>query len=203
MSRYSAKQRRMRGLGKRSGGPPFIQLFHYIKRSTAYHGLSPYARALLLELIDRYNGCNNGMIVLGIREAAYELGCGQATVGRAMREIDDAGLARPTTIGAWRGKRASEWRLMWRRCDKTGDLPKTQWPPRQPHSEFRSRSAKVPLQKHRENLSSAPEAEKRKNPINGSEPSSAPEAHVHIYQGHGGEAWDDPADSDDAEARHG
>lgn len=47
--------------------------------------------------------CNNGMIVLGIREAAYKLGCGQATVGRTMREIDDAGLARPTTIGAWRG----------------------------------------------------------------------------------------------------
>jgi hypothetical protein len=44
-----------------------------VKRSAAYHGLGSYARSLLFELIDRYNGCNNGMIGLGVREAAYEL----------------------------------------------------------------------------------------------------------------------------------
>jgi hypothetical protein len=127
MPRYSAKQRKMRGNGKAHGGPTFIQLFHHVKRSTAYHGLSPVARALLIEIIDRYNGNNNGMIVLGVREAAYELGSHQTTAGRAGRELDDAGLARPTQIGAWRGKHATEWRLMWRRCDKTGELPRSNW----------------------------------------------------------------------------
>jgi hypothetical protein len=43
----------------------------YWDRSEAYHSLSALARALLFELIDRYNGCNNGLIVLGVREAAY------------------------------------------------------------------------------------------------------------------------------------
>src|SRR5262245_53480949 len=121
MPKYSAKQRKLRGLGG-NNGPPFIQLFHYLKRSTSYHGLSPVARALLTEIQDRYNGSNNGMIALGVREAEYELGCGHATVCRAMRELDDAGLARPTQVGAWRGRQATEWRLMWKRCDKTGDV---------------------------------------------------------------------------------
>ena len=131
MPKYSAKQRKMRGGGK-TGGPAFIQLFHYVKRSVEYHRLSPVARALLIELIDRYNGSNNGNIVLGRREAMYEIGCGADAVSNATRELDDAGLARPLTPGAWRGRHATEWRLMWRRCDKTGDLPRTQWQERVP-----------------------------------------------------------------------
>ena len=68
MTRYSAKQRRMRGISGRSKRK-FLQLYTNVKRSTAYHGLSSYARSLLFELIDRYNGCNNGMIGLGVRSA--------------------------------------------------------------------------------------------------------------------------------------
>ena len=135
MSRYSAKARRLKGQGKHHG-PSFIQLFHYVKRSVEYHSLSGTGRSLLIELIDRYTGVNNGMIVLGVREAAYELGCHQSTVSRAAQELDDAGLARPTKLGAWRGRHATEWRLMWRRCDKTGDLPRTQWTERVPHRQL-------------------------------------------------------------------
>ena len=46
---------------------------------------------------------------------------------QALRELDDAKLAHPVTVGAWRGRRASEWRLTFYRCDKTGELPTTQW----------------------------------------------------------------------------
>jgi len=60
----------MRGIGGRSKRK-FLQLYTNIKRSRAYHGLNSYARSLLFELIDRYNGCNNGMIGLGVREAAW------------------------------------------------------------------------------------------------------------------------------------
>jgi hypothetical protein len=128
MPKYSAKQRKLRGLnGKHHSGPSFIQLPHYVKRSTSYHGLSLTARALLIELIDRYNGSNNGFIVLGVREAAYEIGCNQGTISRAMRELDDADLARPTQVGAWRGRHATEWRITWRRCEKTGDFPRNVW----------------------------------------------------------------------------
>lgn len=132
MPKYSAKARKLRGQGKLTG-PSFIQLPHHVKRSIEYHGLSLAARALLIELIDRYNGSNNGMIVLGRREAMYELKCGADTISNATRELDDACLARPLTPGAWRGRQASEWRLMWRRCDKTGDLPRSNWQERVPY----------------------------------------------------------------------
>jgi hypothetical protein len=107
-----------------------------VKRSTSYHRLSLAARALLTEIHDRYNGSNNGMIVLGVREAAYELGCNQGTISRAARELDDADLARPTQVGAWRGRYATEWRITCKRCDKTGDLPRNYWQERKPYPQL-------------------------------------------------------------------
>ena len=131
MGKFSAKQRKLRGQGN-GLGPHFIQLFHYLTRSTSYHELSLPARALLILIADRYNGSNNGMISLSRREAVYELKCGAATASRAMRELDNSGLVRPTKVGAWRGREATQWRLMWRRCDLTGDLPRKQWVERTP-----------------------------------------------------------------------
>jgi hypothetical protein len=216
MPRYSARARKLRGEGK--SGPPFIKLPRYIKRSAAYYGLSNYARALLIELIDRYNGCNNGMICLGKREIQYELRCGSDTACRAMRELDDSGLARPLTPGAWRGKRATEWRLMWIRCDKTGDLPKTQWPPTPPYTpkppgrkaeggpftnaerqqryrdrhrnetEVASGSTKGRLEDHRRYSRSAREPQNRNSSIEVMKPRSATGPHIDIYQGYRGAA---------------
>ena len=114
----------------RGSKAPFIKLPRHIKRSKAYHGLSVYARAALIELIDRYMGANNGMISLAVRELAEELNCGLATALAALRELDDAKLAHPTKIGAWRGKRASEWRITFLLCNKTGELPITNWEPK-------------------------------------------------------------------------
>jgi hypothetical protein len=162
---------------RRKGGRRFIQLWTNVKRSEAYHGLSVYARCLLFELLDRYRGINNGMIALGVREAADALRCGQATACRAMRELDDSGLAQPTTLGFWRGKRATEWRLAFYRCDKTGELPALNWPPRSVPLE----KHKGPLGKHKAPLRTAGEAEKRKNPIVGLSLSTATEAHIDLH----------------------
>ena len=49
MPKYSAPRQEGCGSGAHSG-PNFIQLFHYVKRSTSYHGLSLAARALLTEI---------------------------------------------------------------------------------------------------------------------------------------------------------
>jgi hypothetical protein len=172
----------MRVFGGRSKRK-FLQLYTNVKRSTAFHGLSSYGRSLLFELIDRYNGCNNGLIGLGVREAAYELGCCNGTISNAMRELDDAGLARPTKIGAWRGKRATEWRLMWLRCDKTGDLPVSAWDQRKPFSEFTTQDTKVHAVAHRKVPSSSDRTHKQKNSMNESSPSSLGGTHIDIYQG--------------------
>ena len=81
------KKRRFKGGGRR-----FIQLYHNVKRSRAYHGLSVYARCALFELLERYTGINNGMIGLGCRELAEELNCSRDTAAKALRELDDSGL---------------------------------------------------------------------------------------------------------------
>jgi hypothetical protein len=51
MGRYTDRIRALGG--NKRGKRQFIQLYRNVKRSTNYHGLSAYARALLLELIDR------------------------------------------------------------------------------------------------------------------------------------------------------
>jgi len=181
MPRYSAKQKKMRG--KARSGRKYLQLYANIKRSRAYHGLSCYARAILFELIDRHSGINNGMIGLGVREAAYELDCSQSTASKAMRELDDSGLARPLTPGVWRGKRATEWRLMWLRCEKTGDLPVSNWEQRTPHSEFATQYTKVRVVEHNDSLSSSDGAQTPNSSMNESSPSSRGGAHIDIYQG--------------------
>jgi hypothetical protein len=184
MPKYSAEQKRMRGI--RGGSKRrFLQLYSNVKRSKAFHGLSHYARSLLIELIDRYTGTNNGMIGLGVREARYELNCSAGSISNAMRELDDAGLARPTKVGAWRGKQATEWRLMFLLCNKTGELPVTQWEQRMSYSEFTQRNTKVHHGEHREGPSSRGRTQKPKNPMNGLSPSSPGGTHIDIYQGQG------------------
>ena len=130
-----AKKRRFKGGGRR-----FIQLYHNVKRSRAYHDLGVYARCALFELLERYTGINNGMIGLGCRELSEALNCSRDTAAKALRELDDSGLVRPLTAGVWRGKKATEWRLTFFRCDKTGELPILNW---DPSSQSVSQDAKV------------------------------------------------------------
>ena len=133
------RKRRFKGGGRR-----FIQLYHSVKRSQAYHGLSLAARCALIELMDRYNGINNGMISMSVRELANRLKCHHSTAARALRDLDDARLAQPTTLGAWRGRRAAEWRLTFFRCDKTRDLPVLNWSPAASlHSPLKSRQSPI------------------------------------------------------------
>jgi DNA-binding MarR family transcriptional regulator len=182
MLRYSAKQRKLRHHSKQSR---FILLPWVVKRSKAYQGLSPLARAALIEILDRYDGQNNGRIGLGVRELAYELNCSPATASRALRELDDSGLIQPRTVGAWRGGRATEWRIAFHRCDETGDLPQTQWEQRQRYSEFHQRNSKVSPVKNREAPSFIRETNGAKNAMNDFSPSFTNETHVPIYHEEG------------------
>src|SRR5262245_6590012 len=129
------KRKRFKGGGRR-----FIQLWTNVKRSEAYYGLSAMARSALIELLDKYTGCNNGMIVMGVRELSRRLNCSMDTAARALRELDDAGLARPNEVGLWRGKKATTWRLTFYVCNSTGELPIKNW---LAHSEYDAPYAKV------------------------------------------------------------
>jgi hypothetical protein len=165
---------------QRRSGRRFIQLWTNVKRSAAYHGLSVYGRSALLELLDRYDGCNNGMIGLGCRELADALNCSRDTAAKALRELDDSGLVRPTTGGVWRGKRATEWRLMFYRCNKTGDLPVLNWRPRSQSAET---DTKVGVEGHKASLSPFCRTQKSKNSTDENRVSPLGRTHVDIYQG--------------------
>jgi hypothetical protein len=131
----------------------------------------------LIELIDRYNGGNNGMIGLSVRTLADELKCSQATATRALRELDDSRLVTATTVGFWRGRRATEWRLAFCRCDKTADLPNKSWPVREVHQG----SAKGPPEKHKPALRFTTKAQTPKSSMNGKPLRFTREAHIDIY----------------------
>ena len=167
-------------------------IYRNVKRSAAYHGLSLYARAALIELIDRYTGCNNGMIALGVRALAYELRCSKDMAGKALLELDDAKLAQPVTVGAWRGRRASEWRLTFYLCNKTGELPTTQWEQRPayepdqpgPKRQFESAQKDTEGRTEGRKANSSPQGRTRepKSSMNGSGLSTPGRTHIHIYQ---------------------
>jgi hypothetical protein len=164
----------------KGGGRRFIRLFTNVKRSAAYHSLSVYARSALIELLDRYTGINNGMIGLGCRELANELRCSRDTAAKALTDLDDAGLAQPLTPGAWRGKKATEWRLTFLRCDKTGELPINNW---QPRSQSARKDTKVRVEGHKDVLSPSGRTQEPKNSTNESRLSPSGRTHIYIYQG--------------------
>jgi hypothetical protein len=167
---------------KGKGGRQYVLLWRNVKRSAAYHGLSLAARATLIELMDRYNGSNNGFIGLGVRELSYELHCSKDTAGRALRELDDAKLAQPTKVGKWRGQKATEWRLVFEVCHKTGDLPTKSFDQRPTLSQSDQRDAKV-RPEGRKPISSPTRG--TRNEISSIERSSSSPTrgtHIHIYQ---------------------
>lgn len=89
----------MSGRHKRKGGPPFVQVHHWIMGTAAWRDLDPVARALYFELKLFYNGTNNGTIGLSVRQAGEVLGMSSATASRAFQRLIDHGFIVATTKG--------------------------------------------------------------------------------------------------------
>lgn len=77
--------------GKRGAGR-HVQLPEYLQASKAWASLKPGPRALYVELKRRYNGRNNGRIILSHREAAIALNVHRNTVGAWFRELEARGF---------------------------------------------------------------------------------------------------------------
>jgi hypothetical protein len=117
-----------RGRSKRA--PPFAMLPHHLMDSAAWLGLSPGARAAVLEILRRFNGSNNGMIAAPVDLLAARLGARRQTVAKWLREAEAAGMI-ARTRAAWFTRtnppqgvqRASEWRIMWLADNRNGAPP--------------------------------------------------------------------------------
>lgn len=110
-------------MGKKfkGGGGKFVQLYHSYLNEWTRHGLSCGARALMVELIRRYNSGNNGRIYLPTREAANALCVSRNSVAKYYRELAACGFIVETkgaALGVDGTGRASEWRLTHLKCDE-------------------------------------------------------------------------------------
>jgi DNA-binding transcriptional regulator YhcF (GntR family) len=92
----------------------YVKLRFWLLNSPAWQSLPPAARALYIDIVKRYNGSNNGRIVMGVRDAAKLIGVSKDTALLAFRFLEDRGFIICTKRGAFSHKTcmdASEWRL--------------------------------------------------------------------------------------------
>lgn len=103
----------------------FVALEMYVIESAAYRDLSPVARAALVEVLALYRGDNNGSLVVPVEWLAERLGKSKATASRALSDLDDHGLVKPTSRSSFSDhrRRAAEYRVTFRRDDRSGHLP--------------------------------------------------------------------------------
>lgn len=86
MSRRKPYKRHKKGTGRH------VQLPEYLQATQAWGTLKPGPRALYIELKRRFNGGNNGRIVLSHREAAEALNVHRNTVGGWFKELEERGF---------------------------------------------------------------------------------------------------------------
>jgi hypothetical protein len=87
---------------RRSSGPQFVQLFHYVLDSKEFSRLSYGARALLLLFARRYNGHNNGNLEMTAGQFR-EAGLGtEPTMRKYINELLNGGWIVVTRYGGLR-----------------------------------------------------------------------------------------------------
>jgi hypothetical protein len=77
----------------------FIMLPHAVYDGPEFESLKPINVAVLLLMMRKYNGYNNGAIQLGVREVARRCHCSLATASRALNRLQHAGLITLTYNG--------------------------------------------------------------------------------------------------------
>ncbi len=77
--------------GKKGAGR-HVQLPEYLQATEAWASLKPGPRALYIELKRRYDGRNNGRIILSQRDAAKAINVNRNTVGGYFAELERRGL---------------------------------------------------------------------------------------------------------------
>lgn len=107
--------------GRNTGPEPFVKLDRYLKRSKAFMRLSPVARCVLVELVDIYNGTNNGFIAAPARAIGNKLNVSHSTAARGLRDLLTYGFIELAAASDFSKKRrAAEYRLTHLKCDRTG-----------------------------------------------------------------------------------
>lgn len=78
--------------GKDRKGGRHVQLGEWLQRTEAWGSLKPGPRALYIEIKRRFNGSNNGEIILSHRDAAKAVNVHRNTVGTYFDELVERGF---------------------------------------------------------------------------------------------------------------
>ena len=99
--------------GRSRKGERFVKLDHWLLKTPAWQALGPVARAIYVELAQRYNGSNNGEIALSVRDAAKLVHVAKDTATKAFRELEDKGFVIRVVCGSfnWKLRHATTWEL--------------------------------------------------------------------------------------------
>ncbi len=100
-------------MGRSRNGSNFIQIHHYLLKSTAWLSLTPQARAVYIELAAIYNGSNNGKLALSQRDTARRCRIAKDTAAKALQELIEKGFIAVVTGGSfgYKLRHATEYRL--------------------------------------------------------------------------------------------
>lgn len=136
--------------GRTKGEARHVRLYRWLTTSAAWRSLDCPARCVYLELACRYDGSNNGLIHLSIREISAALKISKATASRKLIDLIERGFIEVVTPSGFSRKDrvATEYRLTEHGCDRTKILPsKTfmRWP--QAQNTVSPRAPTVPLVK--------------------------------------------------------
>ena len=99
---------------KMSGRAKHVRLYKDMLNTTAYRNLCSVARDLLVQLEYRYNGSNNGYIIMSHREALDCVGTNSnRAITKAFRQLHTHGFIKPRKKGGFTVKQrlATEWIL--------------------------------------------------------------------------------------------
>jgi DNA-binding transcriptional MocR family regulator len=104
---------------KRGKGPRFVQLFWFVVDSPIWREMTGDEVKAYIRVARRFNGTNNGSIVISARELAVELGCSKSKAARLLKSLVDRGLLEIAVKSAFslKTKRATEYRLTTYPCD--------------------------------------------------------------------------------------
>ncbi|MGE3745631.1 MAG: hypothetical protein AB7G25_07985 [Sphingomonadaceae bacterium] len=93
-------------------GAGFTGLPHVVQDSEAHRNLSLWARAILMEILRRFNGYNNGRIAISQRELAHALNTTNfRKIGTAIAELIKHGMIDVQIEGEWKQRQAREYRI--------------------------------------------------------------------------------------------
>lgn len=103
--------------GRNQGGR-YARYDFYILMSPQYRSLSPNARSLLTEFIMLDKGNNNGLLFMGVRDAAARMGVSDLkSASAAIHELEEMGFIARTAESEWartgQGGKARCFRLTW------------------------------------------------------------------------------------------